>query len=123
MQDTKTYLTFTLDGNNIVVRLIRIDDLNEYKAFSSKFYDIQQDRRRYNDTEAKMWYHFINTHMQNTGSHFESNYISVLHTCASCKSKMHIFEETVINKGKTININAKHSDFEKIFEIENHLNP
>ena len=106
--------------NNIPNGIIEPGNNTNFNIFKQKAIDIINKKERYDDTELKYVFNFLEKHW-NTGNRFEITMESTYYSCQSCQGYMLYLKQLAKQEGKILNITIKSSkdaiDYNTLQEI------
>ena len=92
-------------------------NFEDFKDFALKSFD-DGGVTRFNDTELKYVFHFLETHWSQ-GNSFKIRIESVLYNCTSCQRYMQALKNYGAKNGKIIDIEfSAHPEAERIIDIQ-----
>ncbi|PZU81903.1 MAG: hypothetical protein DI529_15225 [Chryseobacterium sp.] len=98
-------------------KFVDIDNYEKFKLFAKNAYD-NKGRPRFNETEVKMLYNFINNHYHK-GDRFVIEMESVLYTCKNCQKYLQSVQNVAKNQGKIIEFKfVSHPEAESLTVVE-----
>ncbi|UUF16658.1 MULTISPECIES: hypothetical protein [Flavobacterium] len=107
-------------NNNIPNSITEPGNNASFNIFKQKAIDIINKRKRYDDTELKYVFNFLEKHW-NKGNRFEITMESTYYSCQSCQGYMLYLKQLAKQEGKVLNItiksNKKVKDYKTLEEI------